>query len=326
MLEKKLEMGGFLPLHVNSKYGEYYKEDAVGLNTARNSILLAVKDGKYSRVLVPLYICRSVIDVLKRYGYEIDYYHLNDSFQPILTEGQRLSLRRQKTVILIVNYFGVYFPSRNFVDCKNLIIDNTQAFYEHPNKLVYNVYSCRKFFGVSDGAYLVKSNIYKYDFPRDDSSKRSQYLINSFENGTNSTYQEYLKAEKNLSNAEIMLMSNFTKEILKSIDYNEINQIRLKNFFILHDSLMSFNELNFDYDDINNSPMVYPLLIESELLRKKLLEHKIYISQWWKWCIETNLCNDFEKKLSKYLIPLPIDQRYSEKEMQYLIKIIKSVF
>ena len=68
--------------------------------------------------------------------------------------------------------------------------------------------------------------------------------------------------------------------------------------------------------------MVYPLLVEDDQLRHVLIENKIYISQWWKWVLSNNNSNDFEKKLSKYLLPLPIDQRYDLKDMEMVAAII----
>ena len=38
----------------------------------------------------------------------------------------------------------------------NLIIDNCHAFFSKPIEGKFNCYSTRKFFGVSDGGYLVK--------------------------------------------------------------------------------------------------------------------------------------------------------------------------
>ena len=54
----------------------------------------------------------------------------------------------------------------------------------------------------------------------------------------------------------------------------------------------------------------------------KLIENKIYIPQWWKYILSMGVSNNFERKLSKYLLPLPIDQRYNDIDMEFIANII----
>ena len=80
---------------------------------------------------------------------------------PIINEKQKNEICNGMCAIVVVNFYGVFFPINDYcwIPTRSLIIDNTQAFYEPPRKGAYNVYSCRKFFGVSDGAYLIKEGI-----------------------------------------------------------------------------------------------------------------------------------------------------------------------
>lgn len=72
--------------------------------------------------------------------------------------------------------------------------------------------------------------------------------------------------------------------------------------------------------------MVYPLLPKNRIDRKILIQMKIYIPQWWKWVINQEKATRWEIELSQSLLPLPIDHRYNEKEMQILTKIIQDLF
>ena len=85
--------------------------------------------------------------------------------------------------------------------------------------------------------------------------------------------------------------------------------------------LGNYNKLLFVRSDIE-APQVYPLLIENELLRDYLIEKKIYIPRWWKKVIIEDHANEFEKYLARYLLPLPIDQRYDSADMQVMAGII----
>ena len=72
------------------------------------------------------------------------------------------------------------------------------------------------------------------------------------------------------------------------------------------------------------SPMIYPLLLKDAGLRKCLVDIKIYIPQWWKIVIDHPKANEWEKYVSENLYPLPIDQRYTEQDMDELSRIIRS--
>lgn len=313
----KKSMGGFLPIELR-KAKEFYDDDAIRLNSARNAIVLSVLDGKYKKVYIPLYLCPSVADTLKKNGIIFEYYNINSNLEPDSVEITA------DECILIVNYFGFMNEKRLYAikrQYKNIIIDNTQAFYMKPISGAYNVYSCRKFFGVSDGAYLIKNGIKKYKFPKDYSCYRGEYLLESLEKGTNVAYQHFLESEDNIASNEILEMSDLTKSILDGIDYEYIRQKRINNFNYLHKKLAGENTFSIPLD-YEYCPMIYPLVIYDDRLRKYLIENHIYVSQWWKFCIEHKQTNQIEKELSQYLLPLPIDQRYNIEDMDYLSQCI----
>lgn len=225
--------------------------------------------------------------------------------------------------LLVVNYFSLI--SRKILKkykrkFNNLIIDNTQSFFSKPIMDCYNVYSCRKFFGVPDGSYLIKKGLKQKELAENKSSKISNFLISSIEFGTNDVYLENLENENRLNNEDIKDMSILTKKLLRNIDYKKVRKKRRKNFLYLHKKLKDYNEISVT--NKRNTFMIYPFLIKDDGLRKYLIQNKIWVSQWWKYCLENENCNEFEKYLSKYLIPLPIDQRYCEQDMEYLCNLI----
>lgn len=71
--------------------------------------------------------------------------------------------------------------------------------------------------------------------------------------------------------------------------------------------------------------MVYPFLPkEDKDIRNRLIKNRIYVARYWQnvlsWCNP----QDIETKLAKNLIPIPIDQRYGEQEMNCIVEIIKA--
>ena len=96
--------------------------------------------------------------------------------------------------------------------------------------------------------------------------------------------------------------------------------IRKNNYKYAAKYLDKYNELHFEIT--TQIPMVYPLLVKNKGLRTYLVQHKIYVPQWWKWVAEHPESNDFERYLSEYLLPIPIDQRYTEEDLHEIIGIV----
>ncbi|ARD67576.1 hypothetical protein [Eubacterium limosum] len=312
------EYGGYLPLELTSKKEYYHGEDVLPLNCGRSAIYYALRDANPSKVYIPYYNCQSVIEAVKRSGVRFEFYYLNEEFEPI-----DIQLKKNE-YILWVNYFGIFNNEKvnKLVEqYKNVIIDNTQAFYSKPNQQSYNIYSCRKFFGVSDGAYLIKKDLKIPKLEQATSYKTSIQLIKSIDLGTNKSYQEYLNAENHIFD-EVKKMSKFTQKILASVDYKGIKTIRNNNFQSLHEKLRKFNQLSNRISITTQTPMVYPLLVKNKNLRKKLIENNVYVPQWWQYLIKQLEKNTFESYLSSYLFPLPIDQRYGQEDMNIISEFI----
>ena len=79
-----------------------------------------------------------------------EFYHINEMLEPEIKQINNDS------ALLYTNYFGikVEFIQSIIKKNKNIIIDNSQAFYAEPINGIDTFYSPRKFFGVPDGGYL----------------------------------------------------------------------------------------------------------------------------------------------------------------------------
>ena len=319
MEEIHKEYGGYLPLELSGGKEYYEGEHFAALNKARSAILLAILQGRFSKIFLPVFMCPSVAEFLQRESsVEIEYYNIDIDFLPINIQ------LRDKQCILWANYFGICGGGIRKLSEKyksQLIIDNTQAFFCKPFGVAYLVYSCRKFFGVSDGAYLYQYNLTKQNFASS-ISNTAGYLLETYNYGTNAQYAQSLINEDKIKAEGLLSMSDLTHRILESIDYDNVLKIRISNFMKMHELLSVYNELDICLDNID-SPMVYPFVFTDDKIREKLIEKHVYVPQWWKAVIDNNLANLFEKKLSKYLLPLPIDQRYTDLDIEKIADIVK---
>lgn len=328
------EYGGYLTIEQDSQ--EYYDESVYSgllrFNAARYAAVYAAVLGGYRRIWIPFYLCKCVFDALGRYGISCSFYSVNDELEPVLEHID------QDEAVLIVNYFGikpVSFYEKMMAKYRNIIFDNTQAFFAKPviRENVYNVYSPRKFVGVADGAYLI-SEVKKeadlgFQIETDVSFGRMGHILSAVEKGTNSCYRDALKAEDELTLSPVRYMSKLTRAMLKGINYSFVKERRVKNFNLMVQAFDSVNEIrDLKRADITMEtvPMVYPLLAAGGGdIRKKLVKEQVYCPQWWKWILEDERCkniNDVETYYAENLIPLVIDQRYEDEDIAKLVEIV----
>ena len=312
------EIGGYFELEL--RHGEHYHQDALRLNTGRNCFEYILRSRQYRKVYIPYYTCEVMLEPLRKCDVAWEYYHIDRYFEPVGT----LALQKDEA-FLYTNYWGVK------QDCverlagiygKQLIVDNSQAFYASRMDGIDTFYSARKFFGVPDGAYLYIDKKLEAELEQDVSYQRCAHLLRRIDESASQGYVDFRKDDEMLDNQPIKRMSRLTERLLEGIDYEGIKKRRRGNFQYLHQALKKGNQLEIVLHD-EDVPMVYPYLVENgQELRKKLIENKVYVATYWgnvlRWCSKGAL----EYELVKNVVTLPMDQRYSNMEMEYIIKLI----
>ena len=148
------EIGGYIEFE--HYHGAEYHEKAIKLNCSRNALAYLIKLHRIKHIYIPFFLCDSVLNVCKKYGVEVSYYHIDENFIPILHQTDF-----SQDWLYIVNYYGQLTNEKIeevFKTIKNIIVDNVQSFFQMPVSQVPTIYNCRKFFGVSDGAYLYSNS------------------------------------------------------------------------------------------------------------------------------------------------------------------------
>ena len=312
-------IGGYFEMEL--RQGEEYHNSLIHLNTGRNAFEYILRARGYKKVYLPYYTCDVMLEPIDKLNMEYEFYFINEHFEPIFDIN---NVGVDETFVY-TNYFGIKNEQVKTLSniCPNLIIDNSQAFFEKPISGIDTFYSPRKFFGVPDGAYLNTNTNFNCKFEIDNSGGRFGHLLGRIEYGAEKTYSIFVENERLLIGQTIKFMSNITQNLLKNINYETVARIRKTNFNILNKALGSLNLLNCNID-ASYVPMVYPFFCYNDGLRSFLIENKIYVAQYWpnvlKWC---NI-NDLEYNFAKYIIPLPIDQRYDENDMKQIVKLLKS--
>ena len=134
-------------------------------------------------------------------------------------------------------------------------------------------------------------------------------------------YSTFNENEKTLANNPIKKMSRLTQKLMTSIPYEEIAKKRINNFYYLHSVLKNVNQINIS-EIVGQVPMTYPLLLEDDNLRGELIRKKIYTPHYWPNVLDWAPNKSLEYKLSKKMVFLPIDQRYTKKDMNRILEAL----
>lgn len=250
-------------------------------------------------------------------GVETRYYSIDADFIP------RIEQLASDEWIYIVNFYGQldnHIIATLRKKYEKIIVDNVQAYFQLPVQGVDTIYSCRKFFGVPDGAFLYTDQCLEEKLVLDKSDGKMRYLLGRFEHTASEFYEEYKQREKQFENEPIKQMSKLTYNLLHGIDYEFVQSKRNTNFMILYDALCTINKLSLL---VPNGAFMYPLYIENGAkIRNDLRKKKIYIPTLWPDVFDICCENEMEYNMAQNILPLPIDQRYGAREMHRICEIL----
>lgn len=297
----------------------------IALNTCRNAleyIILQLPDAK--RIIVPYYTCEAVIEPLKRLPVEYEFYHIDEQLE--MAEGIDL---QEGDYLIANNYFGVkdaYITELAERYGERLIVDNAQALFAPVLPGIMAAYSTRKFVGVADGGFAGGVSAESaLDYESDNSAEHDSHLLIRKEKGAEAGFRDYQANECKLDNQPIRRMSPQTQSILSHIDYEKVIQQRRQNYRFISEALGDMNLIQLPAMDSFACPMVYPFMTNDELLRARLIENKVFVARYWPNVLEWCSNEDIEYKFATCIIPLPVDQRYGEKDMKIIIETINGI-
>ena len=310
-------IGGYFELEL--PYKEEYHKEAIKLNTGRNCLEYILRARKYQKVYIPYYTCDVILEPFRKLGIPYECYHIN--LQLELAQDIRLN---PDEALLYTNYYGLkqhYTETLASQYGKSLIVDNTQAFYAEPIKGIDTFYTCRKFFGVPDGAYLYTDKLLDIEIEQDCSYERIDSLTKRIDLSPEAGYVDFRTTSKALVNQSIKRMSNLTQRMMQGIDYRTVAGQRRANYQLLHEALGQANHLRLPLQD-DTVPMVYPYLMPTAGLREKLIENKVFVARYWPSVLEHTEPDSIDYQMAYFMQPLPIDQRYGKEDMKRIIDIL----
>ena len=308
-------IGGYFELECG--HTPLYHQEGIYLNICRSGLRYLIRTLGIKHMHVPIYTCHVVKDTICQEGCEVINYHLTEDLMPAIDFPK-------DDYIVYNNYFG--WLGNNVAELAkrypNLIVDNAQAFYATPKGRA-DIYSPRKFFGLPDSGILKGRDIPHLDLPQGHSINVSSHLLRRLDFDAQAGYKEFARNDEALEKYPLERISPLTLALMGNINYEEAKHKRMVNFNYLNQHLQSNFPFAMKEDDV---PMVYPLYLENgDEVRTKLIQNQIFIARYWPNVLNDARPTDLEFSLTMNILPLPIDQRYGEEDMNRIIEIIKNI-
>lgn len=346
---KKIEIGS--EFHINSGAHTSLKNDIDNIfsylrsynmifyDSGRSALRSLLENIDSGRVLLPDYICESVRNCFPKSM--VTYYHIDKELH--IDWDDLIEKCKSGIDILYLHYFNGYigkeYDFKRLIDLKKernftIIEDTTHSFLSLKHTVGdYCICSLRKWFPVPDGGVLYSEktlNLKKYtanswhEIKRTAMENKGLYL-----QGRKVQKEEFLStfvATEELLDlqTEPFAISEKSYETLKYIDINKISEVRCKNYSVLTESIKEIKQVAMG--GMGQVPLFYTVSIKDrDLLRKYLIANHIYCPVHWP------LYDELEKRENSVYnnareLSIPIDQRYDNTDMEYIITVIAKYF
>lgn len=329
------------------------KNDILFLRSARECFFLIAEIAEkrnINTILIPSLCCPSMVQAYLEKSFKIEYYEIKND----LTSSKE-DLKNKITnnsILMLINYYGI--KSYNMIEIKEiikekenviLIQDCTQNIFTrelYDENVDFQVGSLRKWLPIADGAFLKNKKNINWNFENINLSDK--YYVNKIYNAMTNKYK-YLKNQNLLLKEEyrkdfaectqilkkkikVCYMSELSKQICKlNIDLEEVMEKRRKNYLYLLDKLKKNVPDIVKYSVYQKAPLCLVIILkERDMIQKELAQEGIYCQVLWPLLEEIKEKYKFSKWFAEHMLAVPCDQRYSEKDMDYISKkIIKLV-
>ena len=323
--------------------------------TAISAVLDELETGIEKKIcFLPEYTCDTVILPFVKHSYEIHFYRIRKNLSIDVGWFEENLYQYRPNVILLHTYYGCDQLSGAYEILKEykrntlavVIEDLTQSLFLYNmavRRADFVVCSLRKWFAIPDGGFSLKVD-------RKASKSREASKINYTNAGYIKTKQlaqklklSYLRGElieKKLfldlnRKAEQMLytgndlygMSEYAKEYLQNANIAEKREQRKRNAEILWEGLENLNmEMAANFCD-GTVPLYVPIYVNDRgKIQEELREKGIYAPVLWPVTeqLSDSLSED-ARYIYAHLLALPCDYRYDERDMRYIISVLKDL-
>ena len=313
------EIGGYLELE--RFLGPMLHEGDIALNCGRACLEYLVELRGIRTMWLPDFLCSSVLDLCTKIGVGVKKYRIGEGFRPAYDHEVA-----EDEWLYLVDYYGQLaqadVEAALEVSDGRLIVDESQGYYRGPWEGCDTLYTCRKWFGVADGAFLHTHDGTSLDreLSRSESFDRMGFVLGRFERPAEAFFAESKENNARFADEPMAYMSTLTENLLHAVDYENSKRKRLANWSVLHEKLDSSNLLTLVVPEV---PFMYPYMVEdAEGMRGRMAVEGVFVPTLWPnvpgdpdvGLIATDFANN--------ILPLPVDQRYGVDDMEKVLEVL----
>jgi dTDP-4-amino-4,6-dideoxygalactose transaminase len=319
-------------------------DECIMLSGGQCSINFIIGDMKLKKedvVLLPSYLCPSILHWFKRKGINYIFYKIKKDLSIDLDDLEFCLNKLKPKAVFFINYFGFHHSkeTRDFLTQLKLkgikiIEDAVQMLWVKENDKFIGNYvfnSLRKFVPIDGSFLLCEKRDLQVASPLDNylelsyKSRMLKTLYQCFDIGTEEEFLNCFElAEKAYyDRKEIQSIDEKSLELIKKLDIDFIKSRRVNNYKYLCDKLKKAGiEYLFEYNSNHEIiPLGLPIIIENrDSIRKDLRRKGIYCPVHWDIRDEEWVENFKDSYyIADKILTIPIDQRYETEDMDRLL-------
>jgi len=298
-------------------------------------------------VLLPGYICNSVLQPFLDQGYQCIFYDIKQTLEPDM-ESVKNGLKKNPGVFFHLGYFG--FRTNKVLESTLeevrkpgtfVIEDVTHSFFTREGPDVRNDYefgSIRKWAGMLSGAMVwPKKNLDDIKLAENSdflSVRRKAMELKGryMRSGRESIKKQYLKLFQESQviidqDTEPYAVDKFSIQIINNLNVTSLAAKRRKNYNALLRDLSGFSFLTPVFSECSEGivPLFFPVFVKENRddLRKYLRDREVYCPiHWEKPSVIDSRVLDSSDAIYNRILSIPCDQRYGVGDMERIVNLI----
>lgn len=316
---------------------------------------------KSGRILLPSYLCDSVVAPVVSYGAVPEFYPISPKLEPDLSAIEYKLRNEKPDLLVVIHYFG--FPSPGWSELRQLaekfnipiLEDCAHALYSRPDGKFLGsdgaaaIFSLRKSLPVPEGGILV---IRDFDEGLEQTETKWKYrelsaltreIVYSVDHFLGLSLRARLSArdtildwtrEKNSEAAPDIWdgVGQLSHRIIQRVDASEIIEKRRRNFMDLSGVVQELGPwLRPLYTDLADGicPVGFPVVVEErDRLRRDLARRGIGVRMFWDRLPEQITTEEFPDSayLRDRILVLPIHQDINEYKLKYMRETLRMLW
>jgi len=306
-------------------------------------------DHGIDKILLPSYLCPSIVTTLERGGLICDYYQINEDLSINLDDlSQKIDGYK---AVYFINYFGfLQAPAAlNFLKAVRqngilVVEDNAQAGFPGHSTGDFIFNSIRKLIGYDGGFLITQQDISPYlgkyagrpnrrlPVIRDYRTRLYRYLFRG--RGSHADLEALFNQAEQYYETDLVVLGDLhEREHIERLDWKGIKQARRDNYQYLLSLISSISEISpiFPALQEDNMPLGLPVYfsgVSRDRVYDELGNAGIGLTIHWEDILSNPRThgNCLAVDMANRMLTLMIDQRTSHKQMDYLVlNLIKGI-